>query len=250
MRKEVFYSLAALSLAPVAANAATDGTIIPEVITGDNWVGDLDVTDATKGIVQWCKDKVSFTYSKSLVKGSYTIKAKLTNKKAAVKFFVNGTIAKQIEASTDENKDIEVPFTLDEDVTSLTIEAQGVMDFEEGKGNDYFLTIPAEGGLSFDMSNFTGPLAEVNKIIDTYANKVANYQSEQAKMAFVALKEKKQQLTTADVITYDFYAENLADLSDSPLVDYIYEKFNEATLAEANYQAGLIDFYRGKEIEL
>ena len=261
MRKEVFYSLAALSLAPVAANAA-EGTVIPGFVTGNKWTGDIDGSNSN-GIVQWVKGDVVFTVNQELVPGSYTFTCRVKNPGAAVRFYVNDELMKTKEISGNYET-VEFEFTLDESVTGLKIKANGVIDFNEGQSNDYYITFAKENnalvqGLQFNRSNFQNfegdpanptwttwkqPLAGINNAIDTYVNKTLTYESDAAKKVMTAEKEKIQNsLAPAEKLTYAFYKDNhLYDptVNTNPIYIEATNVYNEATRIEAEYQADKI----------
>ena len=237
----------------MAANAA-DGTVIPQVVTGDNWVGDID-DDNTNGEVRWVKQNVTFTVNKKLVPGKYTFTAKLTNPGAAVIFTING-----VQTTIDKSAAVtivEIPFTITEAVEALQINAKAITDFEEGQNNDYLLSFAKDKdgnltqGIVFDRQNFqdpkTGkwidPLKGINEAIDTWVNKTLKYESEKARLVMTSEKEKIQKETTNDKLTYDFYMKNHLDdptVETNPLYKEAAQKYNEATRIEAEYQAKAI----------
>lgn len=258
MRKEVLYSLAALSIAPVAVNAA-EGNLIPGVITGNNWTGDND-NNNTNGIVQWVNGDVTFTINQELVPGSYTFTCQVKNPGAGVRFYVNDQLVKTQEISS-EYTNVSFEFTLEESITGLQIKANGVINFQEGQSNDYFIKFDSDDnvltqGVVFNRENFQNydsqnnqwttwkqPLAGINNAIDLYVNKTLTYESDEAKHVMAAEKEKIQNSIAPEKLTYAFYKDNqLYDptVETNPIYIEATQVYNKATRIEAEFQADKI----------
>ena len=263
MRKEVFYSLMAMTAVPGAANATpvsgtgTAGAIIPDVISFDNNAADQD-GDAENGLIKWCSGDITFNINKKLVPGTYTFRARLLTSAAAVWVkipkAIDPTTNKAVDAKqnmvTDldpdnSDRDIEVKFVIEEETSDLAITIHPATNYDVAD-NKYYLIgkckdTNLESGLIFDESNFTTALESLNKLIDDYVNKVFNvYESQLAKQTMNAAKEKVQgMITNVSNLTYDDYVDNglgEEDLKQSPIYKEATKLFNQSTRIEADYQ--------------
>lgn len=265
MRKDVFYSLMAMTVVPVAANATdmganpTPGWIIPDVVSFDNNVADQDGLPED-GIIKWYQGDVTLSISKPLVAGKYTFRAHALT--SAVGFYVqipaagvdqlqpignepvNGDFTQYVQ---ENGRDIEVNFELAEDqANGIQIKLVPVTEFEKADNKFFFISdrLDKEGvqaGLSFDIENFEQPLEDINDAINLFVNNSTKYESEAAKLALSAAKELIQRLTAnPENMTYDEFVGNELNkepITDSKLYKEVVGLFNKATRIEAEYQA-------------
>ena len=260
MRKEVFYSLMAMTVVPGAANATdvngnpTPGAVIPDVVSFNDLDGiDLD-GDLKNDVIQWRAGDITFNINKKLVPGLYTFKAHLISTAAAVWVKIPGAVVpggtkavdeKQNMTNASEGRDIEVHFEVKEETSNLAITIHPATDYTQADNKYYFIGKStdegSESGLSFDEVNFTNALQGLNALIDNYVNKVFNvYESQLAKQTMNAAKEKVQgMITNVSDLTYDDYVNNGfdGDLEESPIFKEATKLFNQSTRIEADYQA-------------
>lgn len=221
MKKNVVYSLMALSAIPVAANAQSN--IVDQAeLPGKDWAGE-GLTNDGKDMVM-CSTGGDITYNVgTLQKGQYTLALRVQNKESELTVTVAGQTKKV--AAADDWQDVTIEFDLDE-AKNVTIKVSSEPDKPYNvAGTD----------INISETSFTEPLALLGRkitdaivVVETYINPSAT----DDKLALAAIAAEINGMDK----TYENYTEyKLYDVENSSLVGNIKEAFDTAKAHESKF---------------
>src|SRR5574344_2634916 len=240
MRKGFIYSLAALAAMPVAGNAAV-GTEITNAVNNSNWAGTVAKPTISNEDVTWSQGEISLNVGKRIA-GSYTFNFKLTNPAGQVTV-KTGDVEKLVPVSATQ-QDVVVEFTLSKE-TDVNVTITPAVE-----GTNYMVS---SAKLSFDHSNFTDPIATLEKAAATVSYAIKNtYKYATVATEQVALGEQVKKIDAIKAaLTYESYVtNNLADVNNCQIIKDIQTIGATAAKQNASYLNDVANTYLNQQINL